>query len=232
MKRILLVLLVLVGVLAVTPARSEAVTERLGAVMLQQTPPHYDPGTVSPGAEETPEAYEARIRMAAGALSKATIRDRGNGTYAVVPPTWRWHRTTLVVAVAAHWYEESRFALEVHEGTKHPVWTSDRDRSRCLGQLQIGLVPKDAWEGLAGTDEEATERCALWTARALTRLALYCSKKGQERDFDAVMLGMFSAMGGSGCSPTVAGRRKVERFAKMWQSWQRLRVPEAVALQP
>lgn len=213
-------LILLPLLIAASPPRT--LEEKLRAAALAQPRAWYAADVESPGAHETQAAYEARITLAVHALSKATIHERKDGTYAVVPPNWWWHRKTLVVAVLAHWYEESRLAYEIHAGIDHPVWTQDLGRARCLGQLHVGLVPANEWAALAGLDEEATERCALWTARALTRMALYCGKGRRGADkIDDVLLPMFSAMGGNGCSPTVSGRAKLARFGKMWREVQR-----------
>ena len=219
--RLKIILLVLLPAL-IGAAPSRTLEERLLAAALAQPRAWYAPGVLTPGALETQSAYEERIKLAVSALSRATMRARGDGTYAVVPPDWFWHRKTLVVAVLAHWYEESRLAYEVHAGLDHPVWTQDVGRARCLGQLHVGLVPAQEWAALAGLDEQATQRCAAWTARALTRMALYCGKGRRGADkLDDILLPMFSAMGGGGCSPTVAGRAKLVRFAKMWREVER-----------
>lgn len=196
-------------------APSRPFEEKLRDVALSQPHAWYAPGTDSPGARESVAEYEARIGLAIQALTRATTYRRKDGRLGVAPPTWRWGRKVLETAVLAHWYEESRFAYEVHAGIDHPVWTQDVGRARCLGQLHAGPVPPQDWLKLAGLDEAATERCALWTARTLTRMALYC---GRDKPVTNVLLGMFSAMGGAGCAPTVAGRAKLARFAKMWRA--------------
>lgn len=205
---------------AATPSRT--LEEKLHEAALAQPRAWYAPDSNTPGALESEVAYEARIERATRALAKATVREREDGTHSVVPPTW-WHgRKALVTAVLAHWYEESRLAYEIHAGIDHPIWDQDKGRARCMGQLHVGLVPPQDWEGLAGLDEGATERCALWTARALTRMALYCGRGRRGADqLNDVLLGMFSAMGGSGCAPTVSGRAKVARFGKIWREMQR-----------
>lgn len=219
--RALPLLLVLVALCAaMAPKRS--LEERLFEAAKSQPRAWYAPGSTAIGAHETQEEYEARLALATGALARATVHEREDGTHAVVPPTWWYGRKALVVSVLSHWYEESRLAYEIHAGLEHPVWHQDKGRARCMGQLHVGLVPQQDWEGLAGLDEEATERCALWTARALTRMALYCGRgrRGADRLQD-VLVPMFSAMGGGGCAPTVAGRAKAARFAKLWHEMHR-----------
>lgn len=205
---------------AATPART--LEDRLHDAALAQPRPWYAPHADTPGARETLEEYEARVGTAMRALTRVTVREREDGTHAVVPPTWWYGRKAIVAAVLAHWYEESRLAYEIHAGIDHPVWDQDKGRARCMGQLHVGLVPLYDWEALAGLDDEATERCALWTARALTRMALYCGKGRRGVDkLNDVLLGMFSAMGGNGCAPTVSGRAKVARFGKIWREMER-----------
>ena len=201
---------------------SRSLEQKLLDAALAQPRAWYENGVDTPGARETQEEYEQRIALAVRALSHATMRERKDGTHATIPPDWWWHRKTLVAAVLTQWYEESRLAYEVHAGIDHPVWTQDVGRARCFGQLHVGLVPQNEWEKLAGLDEEATARCALWTARALTRMALHCGrgKRGADK-FEDILLPMFSAMGGHGCAPTVSGRAKVARFAKVWREIQK-----------
>lgn len=205
---------------AAAPPRT--LERKLHDAAMAQPRPWYSPGSTALGALETRDEYEARISLVVYALTRATILERKDGTFAVMPPEWWWGRKALVVSVLAHWYEESKFALEVHAGFEHPVWTQDRGRARCFGQLHVGIVPMRDWEGLAGLDEVSTERCAMWTARALTRMALHCGRGRRGADkFEDILLPMFSAMGGGGCAPTVSGRAKTERFAKMWREIER-----------
>jgi hypothetical protein len=221
-RRQLLLILALFTSLLVAPAPSRTLEEKLRDAALAQPRAWYAPDTTSPGALETQAQYEARVDLAVRALARATVRERKDGTHAVIPPDWWHHRNTLVAAVLAHWYEESRLAYEIHAGIEHPVWDQDLGRARCLGQLHVGLVPPQEWAGLAGLDDASTELCALWTARALTRMMLYCGqgKRGSEK-LDHLLVPMFSAMGGRGCAPTVAGRAKAARFSKIWVEMQR-----------
>ncbi len=201
------------------PARAATLEQRLFYAAMQQPRPWYGPNSEADGALETPQQYSRRVETLAQALAEATVVVRGNGHARTVPVDWRWGRKALTAAVLTHWYEESRFALEVHAGTKHPVWTQDVGRATCLGQLHAGLVPADDWAKLAGTDADATRRCALWSARALTRMALYCG--GKMTRFEDVLLPMFSGLSGSGCRPTLSARNKVARFAKIWREMER-----------
>jgi len=208
--------LVLLAVCVLGAAPPQTLEQRLFTVASAQPRPWYPVGITSPGALETREQYEARVELATRVLARATLRRLDNGAYEVVPREWRWGRTALVVAVLAHWYEESRFAYEVHAGIKHPLFDQDSGGARCFGQLHSGPVPATEWAQLAGLDEAATERCVVWTARVLTRMARHCSKSRA-----ADLLPMFSAMGGRGCAPTAAGRAKSARFAKMRREIER-----------
>jgi hypothetical protein len=222
MASIRLWLLLVLAPLLVAPTSPRTLEEQLLGAALAQPRAWYAPGSDALGARETQEEYETRIDLAVRALARATVKERKDGTHAVIPPNWWHHRSTLVAAVLAHWYEESRLAYEIHAGMDHPVWTQDLGRARCMGQLHSGLVPDQDWLTLAGLDEKATERCALWTARAITRMALYCGqgKRGSDK-LDDLLVPMFSAMGGRGCAPTVAGRAKALRFSKIWREMQR-----------
>ncbi len=216
-----------VGLLIAVPmlmgsTQSRTLEQKLYDAALAQPRAWYAPGADTPGAHETDEAYQRRIALATRSIALATTRERDDGTHVVIPPNWFWHRRVLVVAVLAHWYEESRLAYEIHAGIEHPVWHQDKGLARCLGQLHVGLVPKREWQVLAGLDEQSTKLCALWTARALTRMALHCGKGKRNADkVEDLLLPMFSAMGGGGCSPTASGRAKLARFAKLWSEIQR-----------
>jgi len=211
---------VLVGV-----GHADAVTleHRLLHAALKQPRPWYKPGSDADGALESSDDYVRRVATSVRALSDVTLGYDSKGRARTVPPDWRWGRKTLVAAVLAHWYEESRFALEVHAGTKHPVWTQDVGKAKCLGQLQVGLVPTHEWERLAGIDYESSKRCAIWTARALTRMALHCGRR--KSNFQDILFPMFNGLTGLGCKPTVSGRDKVERFLTIWKAMERAPAP-------
>lgn len=76
-------------------------------------------------------------------------------------------------AVLETMYGESKLDAIIHAGGKHPVWTQDRGRARCLSQLhKSGQVPE--WSTLTGTDFAATKRCAAATMRVLHSAAWKC----------------------------------------------------------
>lgn len=232
--RYLVTILVTLSLLVLSQQASAATMEQqLYYAAMQQPRAWYDEGSEAEGARETQAAYEHRIGLMAKALAEVTVDQREDGTARTLPVMWRWGRKTIAAAVLTHWYEESRFALEVHAGTEHPVWTQDVGRATCLGQLHVGLVPSNDWARLAGTDLEATKLCARWSARALTRMALYCSGKNG-KTFQDIVLPMFSGLSGAGCAPTLSARNKVARFAKIWNAMGRAPTPanDNAAAQP
>lgn len=110
---------------------------------------------------ETRAEYEARVGTIAHAI-------------ALEAPDKLTAATVLAI-----WYGESRFDLRVHAGEKHPVWTQDMGRARCLGQLHVsGLVPRTEWERLVGTTLDATRRCARATVRVLLAQRRLCRARG------------------------------------------------------
>src|SRR5262245_35429479 len=86
-------------------------------------------------AAETREEYEARVATIAEAVAVEARAARG----------WSWSATDLAFAVMTVMYNESRFALSVHNGER----LGDHGRARCLAQIHTsGLVPKDEWLAL------------------------------------------------------------------------------------
>ncbi len=178
-------------------------------------PPWYA-GDTNP---ETPEAYQKRLVVITESVSKGTeFHVKPGKLLPVSPYGWRGGRKLLAAAELANMYEESKFALEVHAGTDHPVWTQDRGMARCLSQLwATGLVQTHEWELLAGTSPEATLRCSQATVRVLASLQRYCVPHGSKPDTREALVATFSALSGKGCAPTKAGRRKYATFAKIWR---------------
>lgn len=195
------------------------------AAALALPKPYYAPDSKAAGALETDAAYEARVEVIAEGVANATLWERegwdGKPRY-FTAFKFPWGRQVLAAMVLTHWYEESRFALEVHAGAEHPVWTQDVGKARCLGQHHRNWMSVDAWRELAGTDTAATERCATATARMLAHAARMCGQRDNDMNPDG-LLAVFSAMGGGGCEPTAPGRRKVARFAKVWRAMQQAR---------
>lgn len=104
---------------------------------------------------------------------------------------------------------ESQFDRLVHAGLVHPVWTQDKGRAKCLGQIhKTGLVPN--WHELAGVDYEATERCVKAIIKIERSVAGMCIHTSLLTQSDAERV--FAAYAGRGCTPT---RQSVHR-AKEW----------------
>lgn len=142
---------------------------------------------------ETRAQYEQRLEVIAEGIAVETA-----GT-----PVWGHRRMAATVFMV--WWHESRFAVEVHAGTRHPAWTQDDGRARCMGQLHVsGIVPPRDWARLAGTDLAATRRCAAATMRVLAAQARRCS--------GAPLAGVLGAYGrGHGCGATESSTRRARR---------------------
>lgn len=134
------------------------------------------------------------------------------------PPGWPWSAEDLALAALTKmWAESGRFDPDVHAGTRR----GDRGRSICLGQIMIGgpwTQSRADWLGLAGTDAEATRRCARVVMLALAFHAKRCRVGGP-----AVPWKLAKVMAGYGsgwsCSATIAdehGVRWAERRSWMW----------------
>jgi hypothetical protein len=115
-------------------------------------------------------------------------------------------------AVVVVWKGESGLDPLIHAGLPHPVLTSDHGRARCLGQLhRSGLVPE--WATLAGTDLDATTRCARATIRVLRSSAGMCT--GGQMLSETDMARVFAAYGGTGCAPTVQSIRRARDWVRV-----------------
>jgi len=149
------------------------------------------------GPPESRQQYEARVETIAEAIAVETART----------PVWTQKRMAATVFFV--FYLESRFAYEVHAGTKHPVWTQDDGQARCMGQLHIsGIVPSHEWERLAGTDLDATRRCVAATMHVLAAQARRCA--------GAPLAGVLGAYGrGSGCHATESSVDRARRVESL-----------------
>jgi hypothetical protein len=164
------------------------------------------PTSKAPG--ETPEQVHARLETIAVALATAAKEaSTGEG----------WTSTEMAAAVLVLWNEETRFDLRVHAGEKHPQWTQDQGKSRCLGQIQASaLVPPDEWAALAGTGEEATLVCARATMRVLRaqgrRCGTYLGVRADRRRVSVT----FSAYGSGGkCKADDRSWTRADRWIKV-----------------
>lgn len=173
--------------------------ELLLKAALAQPAPWYPPTVEAP---ESPPEYRARL----GVLTRAVALE-------TAAPPRGWNRTELAFAVLGNWYQESRFAFEVHAGGEHPVWDQDVGRARCLGQIhESRRFPGPVWRGLAGTTLEATRRCARATIELMAGIERACGYAGPQR----VAL-VLTTYGTGVCAEEVsaAARAKVARIRRM-----------------
>jgi hypothetical protein len=177
--------------------------EILLSIVLSLPSPWYRPG-------HNPETVdEYRTRMEAISQAIAIEAEAAEG--------WRWDATSLAAVTLVTWYAESRFALEVHNGSGQSRFGEDQGRARCFGQLhQTGLVPKPEWQTLTGVDLEATRRCARATMRVLTSTGNRCGmKENKPNDMWAVARLVAAYMSGKGCAPTKASTARARRWSKV-----------------
>jgi hypothetical protein len=177
--------------------------EILLSIALSLPAPWYPPGR----NPETVDEY--RTRMDAISQAIAIEAEAAEG--------WRWDTTSLAAATLVTWYSESRFALEVHNGSGKSRFGEDEGRARCFGQLHAtGLVPRSEWRQLTGVDLEATRRCARATMRVLTSTANRCGMKENKPHNAAAVARMIAAyMSGKGCAPTKASTARARRWSKV-----------------
>jgi len=180
-------------------------SEILLAIVLSLPAPWYQPGK----NPETPSAYQSRLET----ISKAIALE------AEAAEDWRWDASSLAAATLVVWYGESRFALEVHDGTRKSRYGEDDGKARCFGQLhQTGLVPRPEWESLAGTDLEATRRCARATMRVLSVQGRRCGMQVDKPSMWAVAR-MVSAYGSGkkSCAPTKDSTARARRWSQVME---------------
>ena len=153
--------------------------ELLLAAALSWPAPWYAPGK----NPETRVAYEARVVTIVRAVADTTEDQE------------------LALAALLKMYHESRFRLDVHDGTR----LGDAGNAACLGQLHVSRdLPRADWLGLVGTRYEPTRRCVGATVRLLARYRAWCGS----------WAGAFSAYAtGKGCSVVPLGRDRAERLA-------------------
>ena len=177
-------------------------TEALLSVALSLPAPWYAPGK----NPETPDQYRARVETIAKAV--ALEADAADG--------WRWDSVSLAAATLVIWYGESRFALDVHNGSGRSRYGEDDGRARCFGQIhQTGLVPKAEWEKLAGVDLESTRRCARATMKVLSVQGRHCGMRTGKPNMWAVARMVAAYGSGKGCAPTKASTLRARRWSKL-----------------
>jgi len=116
----------------------------------------------SPKWNETQEQYLARAEVIAQAVADASDGKRQRA-----------------MAILTVFWGESRFSPLIHAGTHR----GDGGHAICLGQHQQLTRTKEDWEALAGTDLEATTRCARATGDALVRSWHYCHGLNPKFDY-------------------------------------------------
>lgn len=156
-------------------------------------------------AGELATDYEARLSTITTAVADTTVAPHTWG--------WSWGRKQLAAALLVHMDAESGFDLRVHAGERHPRWTQDSMRARCLGQLQRSAnVPN--WDSLTGTDDTSTHHCVAAAALVLSRMARLCV--GRAPMTEAGMAVTFEAMHGAGCkAPSAQSMKRAREFTKV-----------------
>jgi hypothetical protein len=145
------------------------------------TPPAYDP--------EPPSDYEARAVI----IAEAVARVAGSRSEAA--------------AVLVVWEAESRFLLQIHDGTIK----GDGGRATCMGSIHPH-VPD--WGALAGTDSDSTERCATRTAQHLRWGLGMCGAR--EIDHVAAMAAAFEYYARGHChAPGAESKRRARQWARV-----------------
>ncbi len=177
-------------------------SEILLAIVINLPAPWYQPGK----NPETKAEYQTRLETISHAIAME----------AEAAEDWRWDATSLAAATVVIWYGESRFALEVHDGSGKSRYGEDDGRARCFGQIhKTGLVPKPEWESLVGVDLEATRRCARATMKVLAVQGKRCGMQENKPSMWAVAR-MVSAYGsGKSCAPTKASTERARRWSKV-----------------
>jgi hypothetical protein len=175
--------------------------EILLAIALSLPAPWYKPGS----NPETSLEYRERLQTIATAIA---LEAQAN-------EDWQWDPTSLAAATFVTWYSESKFALEVHNGSGLSRFGEDDGRARCLGQLhKTGWVPRSEWRQLTGTDLEATRRCARATMKVLAMQGKRCKMRNKPSLWAVARLE--AAYGhGLSCAPTKASTSRARRWAKL-----------------
>lgn len=162
---------------------------------------------------ETQEQYQERLEVISEAI---VIESSPEHRYHL----WKWDTKSLAIAVLVTWFFESRFDLRVHQGVKHPRYSQDNGRARCLGQIHVGIVDKKTWKSLAGTDLKSTRNCAKATVKALARWSYRCKyyKRDVKKLLTGHMIGIFGGYKtGRGCHQ---GKFAVQK-ARLWDDLRR-----------
>jgi len=143
---------------------------------------------------ETEPEYLTRAGTIAEALAEAA-RPYADGR--------GWTATELTLAVLVLMNEETKFDARIHAGTGHPIWNEDHGKAKCLGQGHASkLLPPAEWAKLAGTDMDATLRCAIATTRIWVAQARQCGVWwGVRADRTRIARTMNAYATGGNCKP-------------------------------
>jgi len=192
--------------------------EILLALALSLPTPWYKPGK----NPETSLEYRERMQTIATAIALEAQANQD----------WQWDPTSLAAATFVTWYSESKFALEVHNGSGQSRFGEDAGQARCLGQLhKTGWVPKSVWQQLTGIDLEATRRCARATMRVLAMQGKRCKMRSKPNLWAVAR--MEAAYGhGLSCSPTKASTSRARRWAKLMNRIEAMLNEREAALSP
>lgn len=168
-------------------------------LMLSRSADAYSAGEyIALFATELPDVYAANpgrvARVAVGAeRAEAKLRARFRRPNMLGP-------TLATIAI-----KESRLAESVHDGSRR-----GRAGEICLTQIHPVNTQWKPWapafESLAGTDVEATERCFLAAAQSLTFALSYCHKRRYYRNWAKAMFSAYHYGGKCWLSPH-AGER-------------------------
>lgn len=150
----------------------------------------------SPAWNETQEQYLARAQVVAESVVAASDGKRQRA-----------------MAILVVFWGESRFSPLIHAGLK----LGDGGKAICLGQHHQLTRTTEEWASLAGTDREATTRCARATGDALVRSWHYCRALSEKFDYTEA----FTLYGtGSTCRPTESKWKNI--FIDRGEKWHAL----------
>jgi len=183
-------------------------TAPLTVLLLSLTPFHKD------AKHENPEERAERMSIIARAIDDAADRATCAGEYATegcakIWPHSKKHLATMLVTLG---YWESRFALHVQQGKCGPTECDAvklRDgtiyhRARSYWQIQAtGLVARNDWSGMIGTDLIPTARASWTAAKVVSAAARRCAKRAPSWEMGAIS----GYAGGIGCTWRKAGPR-------------------------
>ncbi|MEY2934147.1 MAG: hypothetical protein RL033_4896 [Pseudomonadota bacterium] len=192
------------------------IAEILLAIALSLPTPWYKAGK----APETDVAYRERLQTIAQAIALEAEANED----------WQWDSTSLAAATFVTWYSESKFALEVHNGSGKSRHGEDDGKARCLGQLhKTGWVPKSVWKTLTGTDLEATRRCARATMKVLAMQGKRCGMKKKANLWAVARMEAAYAHGMS-CAPTKNSTARARRWSKLMDRIETMAIEREAAL--